>query len=251
MRHATPNRTHAFTLIELLVVISIIALLIAILLPALTAAREAGRNASCLSNLRQIGIAGATYAVDYDDDFPPIGGDGSTPSWNSRLREYITADRADTAGNPTPVTVYQCPSDIADEPGTAAQPDNFMSYGINRGQGAFLTIPTAPIPAADALLVPRNPDRIAALPVTVDFIDSPSNLLNVIDSHWANNQSTLNAKFHDSQHYSAPTNIWHSYHQNATRANALFFDGHAATLEPLIDLFTQSGLIHWRMQAKG
>ncbi|MEM6392350.1 MAG: DUF1559 domain-containing protein [Planctomycetota bacterium] len=250
MRHSHPSRSAAFTLIELLVVISIIALLIAILLPALTAAREAGRNASCLSNLRQIGIAGASYAVDFDDDFPPIGGSAS-PSWNSRLRTYITADRAISAGNPEPVTVYQCPSDIGDEPGTADQPDNFMSYGINRGQGAFITSVTSPIPDPDALLVSRNAERIQPLPITADFIDSPSNLLNIIDSHWANNQSTLNAKFHDSQHYAAPTNDWHSWHQNSTRANALFFDGHAATLEPLIDLFTQSGLIHWRMQAKG
>ncbi|MEM6551949.1 MAG: DUF1559 domain-containing protein [Planctomycetota bacterium] len=250
MRHPNPTRPTAFTLIELLVVISIIALLIAILLPVLTAAREAGRNASCLSNLRQIGIAGASYAVEYDDDFPPIGGN-PTPSWNSRLRTYITADRAITAGNPEPVTVYQCPSDIGDEPGTLAQPDNFMSYGINRGQGAFDTDGSTVLPNADSLLVSRNPERIIGLPVAVDFIDNPSNLLNIIDSHWANNQSTLNAKFHDSQHYSAGTNIWHSYHQNETRANALFFDGHGSTLDPELDLFTQSGLIHWRMKAKG
>ena len=47
----------AFTLIELLVVIAIIGILIALLLPAVQAAREAARQAHCLNNLRQIGLA--------------------------------------------------------------------------------------------------------------------------------------------------------------------------------------------------
>ncbi len=60
----------AFTLIELLVVIAIIAVLIALLLPALIGARKAARASVCRSNLRQLGIAGGGYALDFKGLIP-------------------------------------------------------------------------------------------------------------------------------------------------------------------------------------
>jgi prepilin-type N-terminal cleavage/methylation domain-containing protein/prepilin-type processing-associated H-X9-DG protein len=60
-------RKTGFTLIELLVVIAIIAILAAILFPVFARAREKARQTSCLSNLKQLGLAIQMYAQDYDE----------------------------------------------------------------------------------------------------------------------------------------------------------------------------------------
>jgi prepilin-type N-terminal cleavage/methylation domain-containing protein len=64
------KRNNGFTLIELLVVIAIIAILAAILFPVFAQAREKARQTSCLSNLKQMGLAVTMYVQDYDEAFP-------------------------------------------------------------------------------------------------------------------------------------------------------------------------------------
>ncbi len=64
------HKAKGFTLIELLVVIAIIAILAAMLFPVFARAREQARKTTCLSNLKQIGLASHMYAQDYDELFP-------------------------------------------------------------------------------------------------------------------------------------------------------------------------------------
>lgn len=64
------QNNRGFTLIELLVVIAIIAILAAILFPVFAQAREAARKTSCLSNMKQVGLATLLYVQDYDETFP-------------------------------------------------------------------------------------------------------------------------------------------------------------------------------------
>jgi len=71
MSHRKIGQCCGFTLIELLVVVSIIALLVSILLPALGKAREHARASQCGSNMRQVGIALTTYALQSEDYYPP------------------------------------------------------------------------------------------------------------------------------------------------------------------------------------
>lgn len=64
------QREAGFTLVEILVVITLVILLIALLLPSLAKARELSRNLGCVTTLRGMIQATASYAADSDGLLP-------------------------------------------------------------------------------------------------------------------------------------------------------------------------------------
>jgi prepilin-type N-terminal cleavage/methylation domain-containing protein/prepilin-type processing-associated H-X9-DG protein len=94
-----------FTLIELLVVIAIIAILAAILFPVFSQARAKAYQSACLSNIRNVAMATAMYAQDWDEKFmlhiTPCGSEGApkrpadpwdplqNPDWYMSIQPYV------------------------------------------------------------------------------------------------------------------------------------------------------------------
>jgi prepilin-type N-terminal cleavage/methylation domain-containing protein/prepilin-type processing-associated H-X9-DG protein len=98
------KRRRGFTLIELLVVIAIIAILAAILFPVFARAREKARQASCLSNVKQLILGHMMYVQDYDERFvywTTGAGDADTgaQAWWAAIYPYVNN-----------VNVYYCPN---------------------------------------------------------------------------------------------------------------------------------------------
>ena len=100
---------NGFTLIELLVVIAIIAILAAMLLPALSRSRESARSATCLNNLKQLGLAINMYLQDSEECLP------SGIGWvGDEVSKYVSNTEK----------VYFCPTETVHD-------GNGTDYGYN------------------------------------------------------------------------------------------------------------------------
>jgi len=230
MPEATIRPPNRFTLIELLVVIAIIAILASLLLPALSQAREKARNTTCMNNLKQIGTSNMMYADESGGVYPAPTG------WDLSLWPYLTG--SDRGGTNNYTKLLQCPIDRSNgttkPDGTKDNPISFMSYCHNMGQNGR--------GGADATKCPVDPNRLR----NKDLTDaSPDRAVNIIDQHWWRTQGDKNPGVY-SQNYT-DNNGWMSFHDEATRANSLFYDGHVQNLQRYPDLTTNSPYVWIRV----
>ena len=165
-RHHRCSQTVGFTLIELLVVIAIIAILAAILFPVFAQAREKARQISCLSNLKQIGLATMMYVQDYDETYPcgwhpAPGGDAWRSMWRMCLQPYIQRfgnpnDAYDSTGFGA-ASIYSCPSQPANPSfGPTSYGYNTAASGLTNRQ---IEISVLAITSDRALLWHSDGDR--------------------------------------------------------------------------------------------
>jgi len=138
------------TLLEILTVIAVVGILFSLIIPAVFSAREAARNTGCMANLRQIGIALASYHTDHGM-FTPNSlltsryGSSNRFSGLVYLLPYIeqnslfdsinmsfcSFDQPDSllpqnlTAKSTRVSIYLCPSD--------GEPNHKNSYRYNHG----------------------------------------------------------------------------------------------------------------------
>lgn len=106
LRQPLCSAHRGFTLVEMLTVIAIIALLAAVLFPVFASSRARGRDATCVSNLKQIGMALKLYGADCGE-FLPLANNRPSEDGSPGLPAVLASYAGDTR-------IFRCPSDIDD-----------------------------------------------------------------------------------------------------------------------------------------
>jgi prepilin-type N-terminal cleavage/methylation domain-containing protein/prepilin-type processing-associated H-X9-DG protein len=256
---------HGFTLVELLVVIGIIALLISVLLPTLASARRSANSVKCLASLKEIGNAFSMYAIDNKGMYPAVRdnqiksstGGALDRRWTDYISKYISKKGQNFTGSQdvsqirAASVLWGCP-EFAKTFEFDATKANWHSENVYTGY-AMNPYPAHPYDGAypastygmrnnatrqgylpQSMYGRKGAERILVADSTYDYIQLPPN------------GYTNNTKFapFDVLNPAAPADDFYvdarhmkpgSSKQAAkamTPVNALFADGHAASVSP-------------------
>lgn len=132
-RDAAPNLAHfrklkghpGFSLTEMLVVIVIITIVAAIGFPMASKYLDRAKDSTCLSNLRQIGIAIKMYANDNNDTIVPAFATATNPiTWQNRLDSQLNLPANTIRGT----AAWQCPKFLKFR--TPNRPSYVVNYNL-------------------------------------------------------------------------------------------------------------------------
>ena len=202
------GRQCAFTLMELLVVVSIIALLATMLLGSIKLVREQAKSVKCLAGLRQVGVAKEAFALDHEAQLVPVISDDGL--WIDVLSPYCDDTKVAGDSSLNKASLFgSCPSFIESQ----------QRFTYASGWG-FSVYPLIDEPAPDILVNVFSASGKTlwgnGIPTvfTLPRISYPTGRIMCADNwdYWAAGDN-----FDPARH--------------AKRSNAVFFDGHAASLE--------------------
>ncbi len=238
------NFSNGFTLIELLVVIGVIALLLSVILPSLNLAKEQAKGIYCLSNLRQMTIASATYNSENNGYFPIAQWSDETKSY---CWDFITyTDNGIEVVEPgllwqgdTIDKINQCPSyKGSNNWGTI---DTYTGYNYNtsyigHGQGESTTS------LYDGTIKPHPvwPDFYEiVMPAKTGQLSSPGNCALFGDGHYAGgaNKFMRSPDTWDGDRFTGIKSAGTQGYRHCGKTNVAWADGHASSQ---IEYYTDS-----------
>ena len=174
---------NAFTLVEILVVLSVIALLAAILFPAFSSSREKSRISSCLSNVRQIGVAILAYRQDFDERFPVAtdNNDHGVYLWESgepKIREALSESPPLGSALSAYIKdnqIWRCPSDVGGKKILNRNADNYDTIVYNSSNEFYSMFGTSYVYRVELGFVETSEDAKA-----VDFGEKSLSISDIV-----------------------------------------------------------------------